>query len=86
MGSQTLTKIPASITLNPGNVHQLIKASQPRALNSPPPGSLQQLYAMEKCATLLRSVAMLPERAKLLVEVALEVLENAGGRPTDDKV
>ena len=41
---------------------------------------------MEKCATLLRSVAMLPERAKLLVEVTVEMLENAGGRPTDDKV
>ena len=41
---------------------------------------------MEKCATLLRSVAMLPERAKLLVEVTLHQLDMAGGRPTDDKV
>jgi len=41
---------------------------------------------MEKCATLLRSVAMLPERAKLLVEVTLHQLEMAGGRATDDKV
>ena len=41
---------------------------------------------MERCATLLREVAMLPERAKLLAEVALETLERAGGRPTDDKV
>ena len=41
---------------------------------------------MEKCATLLRSVAMRPERAKLLVEETLEVLERTGGRPTDDKV
>jgi hypothetical protein len=41
---------------------------------------------MEKCATLLRSVAMMPEKAKLLVEVTLQMLEDAGGRPTDDKV
>ncbi|KAJ1475351.1 hypothetical protein T484DRAFT_1909815, partial [Baffinella frigidus] len=44
------------------------------------------LYAMEKCATLLRSAAMLPERAQLLVHVATNRLERAGGRPTDDKV
>ncbi|KAJ1473964.1 hypothetical protein T484DRAFT_1834158 [Baffinella frigidus] len=43
------------------------------------------LYAMEKCATLLRSVAMLPERAQLLVHVATNRLERTGGRPTDDK-
>ncbi|KAJ1475353.1 hypothetical protein T484DRAFT_1909817, partial [Baffinella frigidus] len=44
------------------------------------------LSAMEKCATLLRSAAMLPERAQLLVHVATNRLERAGGRPTDDKV
>ena len=35
---------------------------------------------------MLRLVAMLPERAKQLVEVSLDKLEQAGGRPTDDKV
>ncbi|KAJ1475339.1 hypothetical protein T484DRAFT_1968361 [Baffinella frigidus] len=44
------------------------------------------VYAMEKCATLLRAAAMLPERAQLLVHVATNRLERAGGRPTDDKV